>query len=317
MISQTLKSFLKIPIEFPLIQYLKNYIKFYFINPVNLTREQFFKRYKFYQSFYFNKLIHKHNSASKVPIDIFIPTIRKDLDVLPYVVKYARLNIKHPIHKIFIVAPEDDEIKELATTLNCVFVDERTVMGYGKEKITYKFNGIDASGWLYQQLLKLNCYKVCEKEHILVLDSDLLIINPKKFEHKGKFILEFSDEFHLPYFETYFNLMHLKHQLPVSFISHHMLFKKSILIDLQQFIEEKHQKKWDEKIIALIPGEIGHFFSEYETYANFVLHNSQNSYIFEYWFNTVLNRNELSEIDNDMEHLKKSYKTITFPAYLK
>ena len=41
MIIKKIKSFLKIPIEFPLIQYLKNYIKLYFINPVNLTREQF------------------------------------------------------------------------------------------------------------------------------------------------------------------------------------------------------------------------------------------------------------------------------------
>lgn len=63
MIFQNIKSFLKIPIEFPIIQCLKDYIKLYFISPINFTREQFFKRFKFYQSFYFNKLIIKHTAS--------------------------------------------------------------------------------------------------------------------------------------------------------------------------------------------------------------------------------------------------------------
>jgi hypothetical protein len=316
MISKNIKSILGIPPEFPVFRYFKEFRKLFGNDPKRLTREQFYRRYKFYQSFFLKNLFAFHESGSLVPIDIFIPTIAKDLPVLPFVIEYARKNVKHPISNIYIVAPNDEEIKKKAQELACVFVDEKDVLGYGKDQSPYFFDGKDASGWLFQQLLKLNSHKVCKEEHILILDSDTLIVNPKKFEFKGNYILDFSDEFHKPYFATFKDLMGFKARMPISFVCHHMLFKRTHLAALQTYIEKVHTKPWDQAIIELADEKKRHYFSEYETYANFVLEKTNDTYIFEYWFNTPLQRVKLSEFDQVIASLKKHYKTISFHSYI-
>lgn len=317
MISKKIKSFIGIPPEFPVFRYFKEFRSLFSVNPKQLSRDQFYRRYRFYQSYFMKTLFSFHETGSKTPIDIFIPTIAKDLTVLPFVVEYARKNIKHPISSIYIVAPDEEEIRKVATNLQCVFINEKDVLGYGKDQTPYSFDGNDASGWLYQQLLKLNCYKVCTEEHILILDSDTLVINPKKFEYKGNYILDFADELHPPYFETYNQLLGLKHRMPVSFVCHHMLFKKSNLQALQKHIETIHSKPWDKAIIEMAEQKRAHYFSEYETYANFVLEKTNDTYIFEYWFNSPLHRVKLSEIDFVISSLKDKYKTVSFHSYIK
>ena len=316
MISKCIKSLIGIPPDFPVYKYFMEFRSLFSINPKQLTRDQFYRRYRFYQSFFMKTLFSFHQTGSKIPIDIFIPTIPKDLTVLPFVISYARKNVKHPIKNIFIVAPDNNEIRDLATKLHCIFVNERDVLGYGKEQTPYFIDGRDASGWLYQQLLKLNCYTVCNEEHILILDSDTLIVNPKKFEYKGNYILDFSDEFHAPYFETYNQLLGLKHRLPVSFVCHHMLFKKSNLQALQAHIASANAKMWDQAIIDMAEQKRPHYFSEYETYANFVLEKTNDTYIFEYWFNKPLQRVTLNEIDTVVASLQDNYKTVSLHSYI-
>jgi len=317
MLSKKIKSLLGIHPEFPVVHYFREFRSLFGSDPKLFSRPQFFRRYRFYQAFFFKNLFAHHNSGSTLPIDIFIPTIAKDLQILPYVVDYARKNIKHPISNFYIVAPDEEEIRAVAKSLNCIFVNERDVLGYGKEQTPYFFDGKDASGWLFQQLLKLNSYKVCKEEHILILDSDTLIINPKKFEHKGSYILDFSDEFHQPYFKTYKELLGLKHRMPVSFVCHHQLFKTKHLKALQETIEKVHIKPWDQAIIELADEKKIHYFSEYETYANFVLEKTNDTYIFEYWFNVALHRVKLSEIDEVIASIKDKCKTVSFHSYIK
>jgi len=316
MISKKIKIALGIPPEFPIIRYFKEFRTLFGNDPKRLTREQFFRRYKFYQSFFFKNLFSFHQSGSSIPLDIFIPTIVKDLQVLPFVIEYARKNVKHPISAIYIVAPNDPTIKTVAHDLKCVFINELDVLGYGKEQSPYVFEGKDASGWLFQQLLKLNSHKVCNEEHILILDSDTLIVNPKKFEYKGNYILDFSDEYHKPYFTTFKELLGFKTKMPVSFVCHHMLFKRSHLEALHLYIEKGNNKPWDQAIIELADEKKKHYFSEYETYANFVLEKTKDTYIFEYWFNTPLHRVKLSEIDTVITSLKSNYKTVSFHSYI-
>ncbi len=318
MFSRKIKSFSNIPGEFPLKKYLMEYHSLYCSDSGNFSREQFFRRFKFYQSFFFDKLLRFHHLGSNVPLDIFIPVIKKDLDVLPFVVMYARMNVMHPISGIYIIAPASEEIKEVAAKLNCIFIDEKSVLGYSRERINYYIDGRDASGWIFQQLLKLNSGKVCSEEHILILDCDTLIIKPKKFEFKGKYIVEFSNEFTNAYFETYYLLTRFKHRMPVSFICHHMLFRKSILIELHKHIEHIHQRPWDAAIIDVIGQNEQCSFSEYETYANFVLDKAFYPVIFEYWFNESMKKNDF--IKNGKLILPDSFlipgiKTISFHSY--
>src|ERR1700722_10906526 len=66
--------------------------------------------------------------ASSVPLDILIPTIEKDLVVLPHTINFARRSLMHPIGNIYLVAPASPKIMAVAKELGCIFVDETTVL---------------------------------------------------------------------------------------------------------------------------------------------------------------------------------------------
>lgn len=228
----------------------------------------------------------RKTNFSSIPIDIYIPVTKKDIGFLTQVVKAARENIKHPINKIFIVGNKNDEIEGAAKLLNAVFVDELTVLGYGKTRINYVVEGDDRSGWLYQQLLKLNADKITKMDNFLVLDADTLLIKPKIFLHKHRFIFDMSEERHEPYHKVYKKIMQKNTSSTLSFITHYMIFNRHILKNLKLEIEKKHNKPWDEVIIENTDYQDKSGFSEYELYGNYALHFFSKKVKFEYWFNS-------------------------------
>lgn len=293
----------------------------------NLWYKEFKKKFNLNANFY-------NNIYSDLPIDILIPAIDKDLDVLPFVIKSARINIKHPVDKIFIISPASSKIKDFCSKNKCVFIDEASVLGYDKSAINYNYiqknqsstvndqlstiNGqltIDRSGWLFQQLIKLNADAISDKSHFLILDADTIFIRPKKFEHKGKILLDFSDEFHEPYFKTYEKLTGLKHTYPVSFVSHYMLFEKTKQIELRKHLEKFNNKRWDLAIIDNIDNNEQSFFSEYETYSNFVLSNSRKHYMLNYWFNKSMKKEDLLRIEDLILLYQEDFISLSFHSY--
>ncbi|MBP7496984.1 MAG: hypothetical protein KA792_04900 [Bacteroidales bacterium] len=252
---------------------------------------------------------------SKLPLDIIIPAIDKDIETLPYVIDAAKKNIKHPIDKIFIVAPETIKLKELSCKLNCIFINEKSVLGYNKSIINYNFNGSDRSGWLFQQLLKLYSDNISNKSHFLILDADTIFIHNKKFEHNNKIILDFSDEFHNPYYATFEKLTGLHHKFPISFVSHYMLFEAKKLKELRLLIEKHNNCSWDKAIIATADNNQLSCFSEYETYANFVLQKYKREFMISYWFNKNLPVNELINISHLINLYSEKFLSLSFHSY--
>lgn len=293
---------------------VKDLLKLY-LSGSKKDRPYYYFRYKDSSlSLKFNPNFRK-TVISKLPLDIIIPAIEKDIDTLPYVVEAARKHIKHPIDKIFIVAPITIKLKELSSKLNCVFIDEKSVLGYNKSVINYNFNGSDRSGWLFQQLLKLCSDKISSKSHFLILDADTIFIRSKKFEHKNKIILDFSDEYHSPYYTTYEKLTGLQHNFPVSFVSHYMLFEAKKLKELRQLIEKHNNCDWDKAIIGTADNNQLSCFSEYETYANFVLQKYKSEYLISYWFNKNVPALELINISQLINQYSKKLLSLSFHSY--
>ena len=90
-------------------------------------------------------------------VDIVIPVIPKDLKILPFCIEGIKHNVANKIKDIYIVGPEDKRIEEFVKIQNLSFVKEDDVLGFGVKDVKYITNdGIDRSGWLFQQFLKLS-----------------------------------------------------------------------------------------------------------------------------------------------------------------
>ena len=243
-------------------------------------------------------------------MDIVIPAATKDFGVLETVVENLKLNIKHPINKIFIVSKDNPDIKTFCTRYNLNFIEESSILGYSPDKIKYTCNGEDRSGWLYQQLIKLKGDAISDLDFFLVLDSDTIFVKPVIFIDTDKRILDFSDEYHVPYYEVYSRLLKTKHLSRVSYVTHYMLFERKKLQELRREIEICNgNQKWDDVILQNVNYSQCSGFSEYETYANFVLSKYPEEYIISYWFN----KSDVSFSSN----YPGFYKTVSVHSYLK
>jgi len=256
----------------------------------------------------------KRVTTSSIKLDVLIPAVEKDLDVLPYAIDGARENIKHPLGEIIIVAPDSEKVKTLCKTKGCRFVNEDSVLPITKTDIKFIRNGMDRSGWLFQQLLKLSGDTICSRDYYLVLDADTVLLRPQIFLHAGKTLFNYSDKYFKMYFVAYEGLLGRKPTSPVSFISHYMLFEKNKVRKLKTAIEKRAGMEWYAAIIKKASG-VNANFSEYDTYGNFVLSEFPNQAVTNYFFNISLLRKRLPEIDKLKRTLSRRYKSASFHSY--
>lgn len=224
-------------------------------------------------------------TSKLVAIDIVIPTTNKDFSQLEKVILGARQFISHEIKNIFIVAPFSSEILKISEKLGCIYINENTLTDIKKIDITYKVNGIDRSGWLYQQILKLSSDKISTQEHFLILDSDTILTKKHNFIYKNKIIFNHSDEYHLPYYAAFRKIFGYDKVSSLSFVCHYMLFTKKYLKEMKREMASQNNSTWEKAIISNVLYNESSGFSEYETYGNFMLKNHKNRVIREYWFN--------------------------------
>jgi hypothetical protein len=242
-------------------------------------------------------------------IDVVIPTTDKDLQKLSIVIP-SLSNIQHHIDNIYLVAPKSEFIKDFCIKHGCIFIDENSVLDLTIKDIDYKPCGINRAGWIFQQLLKLNCDTFCKNEYILVADSDTVFSRKQYFIKHKKMVFDCSDEYHGPYFDAYKKLLGLNKRFALSFVAHHMLFKKSLLKEMKQKIEEYTHKKWFEAILDNLDMNETSTFSEYETYGNYMYYNHKNLMLLREWYNKSTTSKKYSEIPN-----KSKYKTISMHSY--
>lgn len=248
-------------------------------------------------------------SKKRGHIDVVVPTTDKDLAKLSLVIPSLE-NIQHHIDNIYIVAPVSEFIKEFCAKYGCKFIDENTVLDLTIHDIDYKPCGMNRSGWIFQQLLKLNCDQFCQNEYILVIDSDTVFTRKQFFIKRDKMVFDCSNEYHTPYFTAYKKLLGLNTRFGLSFVAHHMLFTKTFLQEMKATIEEHTHKKWYQAILDNLDSNEISSFSEYETYGNYIYYNHRNKMLIREWYNKSTKSTEYGKIPN-----KGKYKTISMHSY--
>ncbi|TXK84817.1 DUF6492 family protein [Paenibacillus sp. N3.4] len=250
--------------------------------------------------------------SSKTQIDVLIPAIEKDLGTLPYVIDAVRKYVKHPIGQFLIVSPRSAKIMDMCKRKGCTFVDENKVLPITKKDIHYQSKTWDRSGWLFQQLLKLNGDKLCRSKFYLVIDADTVLIRPHIFRANQKTLFYCRNWSQEEYFKTYRKLLGRKKSSSSSFVTHYMLFEKSKLVKLKKAIEAKHQTSWYKAILRSMNKSRQFAFSEFETYGNFLHSAYPGQLILKKALNKGLHMNVTQIPKSKVSQLAKSYRSISF-----
>ncbi len=255
----------------------------------------------------------RDNDFSDREIDILIPTITKDFELLEYNLKSLK-NIKQKINKIYVVSKKEKSIEDFCIKNNLIFINEDEVFSFTKSQINYKVEGIDRSGWIFQQLLKLSGDKIVEKEDYLVVDSDTLLIGESSFiDSRGRYCLQQGYEYHKKYFENYEKLFKRKPANKFTAVCHMMIFNKKILLEMKKDIETINKgRKWFEAILDLIDNNEKSYFAEYETYANYLRSNYKKMTYLKPFYNKTLNRKGLDIFENLEKTYSKKYTSVSF-----
>ena len=250
--------------------------------------------------------------SSKTKIDILIPAIEKDLVTLPFVIDSVRKYVKHPIGQIMIVAPRKKRIMDLCVRKGCKFINENTVLPITKKDINYRSKTWERSGWLFQQLLKLNGATLGSSNFFLAIDADTVMIRPHVFRTRNKTVFYTRNWSRNEYFTTYRKLLGKKRSTSTSFVTHYMLFEKSRLVEMKRVIEAKHHRRWYSAIIRSMDKTKQFAFSEFETYANYVYSTHPEGLILKKSLNKGLNMSVTQASETRVNRLSKQYRSISF-----
>lgn len=180
--------------------------------------------------------------------------------------------------RIVVAVPKGD-VKAVQAGLgsNAMVIDENSLLdnfdrsAFQQRPIPYFPRSF---GWYLQQILKLEYCRQTEAEHCLVWDADTVPLKPIEFFNgEGRIYLTSAAEFHAPYFYTFEKLMGRPATATNSFISQHMLVRSESMRSLCRKIEQEHAKSWTDALGDILEKhpDRPNLFSEYETYANYML----------------------------------------------
>lgn len=194
-----------------------------------------------------------------------------------------------PINKIVVIGSKKGE-EYFKDNPRIELVDEEKIYpGLGmlsvRKLVEAQGGHMTRSNWYFQQFLKMAYAFICEDDYYIIWDADTVPVRTIELFQEDKPLFSFCDDYRKDYFDTLEKLFHgaIKKQSPKSFIVEHMVIKTSFMREMIQSIELDSDLRgtyFYEKIISVISREsiktTG--FSEFETYANYVLAKHKDSY---------------------------------------
>jgi len=110
---------------------------------------------------------------------------------------------------------------------------------------------------------------------LLMPNADVIFLKKMRFFKKGRVLLAKTKESHQSYFSCCEKLLGQPVNKTHTFIAHHMLIRKSIMLELLHNIENRFNKTWYDAILDNIntDGEHGSMIAEYELYGHYLENN--------------------------------------------
>jgi len=207
--------------------------------------------------------------------DAFIPFHEKDAEILPYCIAGLRQNAIG-LRTIFVISKEDPNEE------NCTWIPESEFpleIQWGKR-----------SGWYYQQILKLYCFRILGERalpRMLLFDSDIVLTQPIPFMDGEKIYLDLGDACllsisYIEHMERLFKgeIRRFPHT-DSSEITDYMFVERDILEEMLQRIEAIHGVSASTALLECVdPAHIQlSGMSEYTLYSNYLMSKSSSHII--------------------------------------
>lgn len=246
-------------------------------------------------------------------IDFVIPCHPKDFLSLELSVDGIRDNI-NAVNRIYVISntnPQIDGVIHIPEDQYLPYVQKekiKKIWSIKNPRLLYR------SKWVYQQFLKLLSVKVISElsESYVVVDSDTIFLRDVSFD-KDKFYYSVAEEYHKPYLSPIKLLLGIEETIGFSAISHHMIFNKSKLNELIDFVERKFDgESFFESVLSILDYNEASCISEWDLYANYMLLNYP-----ELCEKRQLNWKDISFIPTkkDLEVFKIDYDFVSCHAY--
>ena len=138
-------------------------------------------------------------------IDVFIPLKNHPTyeAFLPSVLESIEACVQHRIHSVYIICARRIPLSR-AYGFKVEFVPEEEMNRVIAAHDGYEWTDSPVlyRPWIRQQIYKLHCSLVSDKDHVLIADADLLFLKPITFFDDDGYIFYMENEFHPPYFKT-------------------------------------------------------------------------------------------------------------------
>lgn len=233
-------------------------------------------------------------------------------DRLSFFFKYANYFMNNlPVKEIVLIGRSTLERSlENYSSKYIRFMNEDTLlkgMTFSKiEEYKFRYSGRKRrTGWYFQQFLKMAYSLACQDEYYLVWDADTIPVNKISFFEDSKPLLAYREN--VIWDEGYGVVLKdllpnecLKKHTNKSFIAEHMLIKTEIMRSLINEIEHNSNipgELFFEKIMSTIKKKDYDVtgFSEFETYAAYVLNKYPDCYELRKWNNFRFGRSVLGQ----------------------
>lgn len=234
-------------------------------------------------------------------MDVIIPFVLKDLEMLGYAVSSVVQSSRNPIGRVALVTPkrtfvQEPKIEQLVTELVSshaslgdipleLLVDEEilphSVLSWLEQ---HKLPARDR-GWVAQQLVKISCALASTFQASLVVDADTVLMHKRTWvTADGRQILMIGQESRDAFFSFTNKFLGFQERARLSFVTHHQLMQKDILIrifgsadGLVELMECAVQEACSPQGLRSI--------SEYEIYGAFLSETMSQRGIFASWGN--------------------------------
>ena len=226
------------------------------------------------------------NHEPGVELTVFIPVASKDTALVRDCVYSLRDLLNHRIYEIVVCGSSNIELKETCKIIDCRYIDEVEIAPVRKSDINFQYRGSDRSGWIFQQLVKLNVFSWAGTDHVLIWDVDTVLLQRANFEIDGDLIVEFEKHKHQPYFDNALKLLGELPEVPVGLTCHKVLFKKEILQRMLDQIERRSGEVWHQAIINSVDSRQLSSISEYAMYSSFAMNQFPKKIKMRHWKNT-------------------------------
>ncbi len=288
-----------------------------------LGRENHLDVFRFYlaNSLESSILINEEISIDKKStVDLVIVSAAKDFDILSKSVVFGKKSLGDFYSGLTYIAVPESDLKSLPSS--CVNSDlvllseDEVISSDDRNKLRSKFGA--RYGWALQQFLKVQLVIQSKNQAALVLDSDTILLKPRKwFDSQGRQLLFPSWEFQKSYYEL-LNTLGVSSKVPkYTFISHHMLMQKKYL---ESAICETGASDISDLISLVVKNaasEKSAFCIEYELYGQFMQNFHRSALFTEKWGNLNVRRSELLKLsESEMQRLYNRYSSISAHDYL-